>query len=129
MLSPKECQLCDGTGTMDAGHGHNVIPQEILACADCRGTGFASEPKVTGLRRLADYHSLRIGRSPKLWSNRWPGIQIDVELRKFWRGYAWVNREDHRVAFGWGDHYADDALSVWIRYWPVSKAKSEEIPF
>jgi hypothetical protein len=81
------------------------------------------------LRRLVDFHSLSIGGDADLWSGRWPGIQIDVELRKLWRGHAWINREDHRIRFGWGDGYADEAFTVAIRYWPQSKAKAEEIPF
>lgn len=81
------------------------------------------------LRRLGGYHSLCLGGSSRLWSSRWPGIQVEVELRRLWRGHAWINREEHRLAFGWGDGYVDELFTVWIRYWPVSKAKDEEIPF
>ena len=81
------------------------------------------------LRRLGRYRRVRIGGDARLWSGRWPGVQVDLELRNLWRGHAWINRSEHRLTFGWGDGYSNEALTVWIRYWPVSKAKAEEIPF
>jgi hypothetical protein len=85
--------------------------------------------ELAWFRRVADFHQFRLGGDPSLWSSRWPGVRVELHLRELWRGHIWTNREDHRIYFGWGDGYTHEVVSVWIRYWPTSKAKSEELPF